>query len=176
MTYKQITTKNSSDTWYSNAKKDINNPCFSDWNEFLILLVNEFNNHVHLSLVQDIVIRTLERKNEIENNFILDHLLGELGLFPYITNNETSKDKLRRSIFTTPQDLNMVFHIRQAEVFHKIMNGENIILSAPTSFGKSLIIEALVASNEFANIVIVVPTIALIDELKKKLFKYKESG
>ncbi|MFX8668623.1 DEAD/DEAH box helicase, partial [Acinetobacter baumannii] len=54
------------------------------------------------------------------------------------------------------------------------MSGENVILSAPTSFGKSLIIEAIVSSLEFNNIVIVVPTIALMDELKRKLSKYNE--
>ncbi|ELV8773783.1 DEAD/DEAH box helicase, partial [Vibrio harveyi] len=127
------------------------------------------------ALVQDVAIRALERKHEMPNGFILDHILGELGLFPYVDkSNSTSKDKFRRSLFTTPHDESKTFHIRQAEVFHRIMNGENVILSAPTSFGKSLIIEALVASNEFNNIVIVVPTIALIDELKKKLFKYKD--
>ncbi|NOH44472.1 DEAD/DEAH box helicase [Vibrio cyclitrophicus] len=162
-------------SWYQESKKNINDPEFNDWDAFLMSLVKEFNSHSNNSLVQDIVIRALERKNEIESSFILDHILGELGLYPYISqHNNTSKDKFRRSLFTTPQDESKTFHIRQAEVFNKIMNGENIILSAPTSFGKSLIIEALVSSNEFDNIVIVVPTIALIDELKKKLFKYKE--
>lgn len=161
--------------WYQESKNIINDPTFNDWDSFLMSLVKEFNTHANDSLVQDIVIRALERKEEMESGFILDHILGELGLFPYINSaNNTSKDKFRRSLFTTPQDESKVFHIRQAEVFHRIMSGENIILSAPTSFGKSLIIEALVASNEFGNIVIVVPTIALIDELKKKLFKYKE--
>ena len=47
-------------------------------------------------------------------------------------------------------------------------------LSAPTSFGKSLIIEAIIATYKFNNIVVVVPTIALIDELKKKLHKYSD--
>lgn len=161
-------------SWYIKARDQVNDPLFNDWDTFLISLMNEFNSHTNNHLVQDIVIRALERRDEISKDFILDHLLGELGLFPYIETNLSSKDKLRRSIFTTPQDEDMVFHIRQAEVFHRIMNGENIILSAPTSFGKSLIIEALVSSNVFNNIVIVVPTIALIDELKKKLFKYKD--
>ncbi|GKX62806.1 hypothetical protein SOASR032_13750 [Pragia fontium] len=161
--------------WYQGLKNNLDNPSFSEWDHLLISLINEFNAHTNESLVQDIVIRALERKNEIPNSFILDHILGELGLFPYVDKkNNTSKDKFRDVIFTTPQDEAKTFHIRQAEVFHRIMKGENIILSAPTSFGKSLIIEALVASNEFNNIVIVVPTIALIDELKKKLFKYKE--
>lgn len=161
--------------WYKESKEKINDLSFDDWDDFLVSLVNEFNHHGNNSLVQDIVIRSLERKDEMKSGFILDHLLGELGLFPYIDKEfETSKDKLRRNIFTTPQDENKIFHIRQAEVFHRIMNRENIILSAPTSFGKSLIIEAIVASHEFDNIVVVVPTIALIDELKKKLFKYRD--
>ncbi|GFD85440.1 hypothetical protein KUL150_14990 [Alteromonas sp. KUL150] len=161
--------------WYQEAKIKLNNSSFDDWDSFLSSLINEFNSHTHDTLVQDIVIRALERKKEMRGAFILDHLLGELGLFPYMDRkNSTTKDKIKQSLFTTPQDNGKTFHIRQAEVFHRIMNGENIILSAPTSFGKSLIIEALVASNEFDNIVIVVPTIALIDELKKKLFKYKD--
>ncbi len=162
-------------SWYEKSKSDMSDPAFNQWNDFLQSLVNEYNRHKHPHLIQDIVIRSLERKGEIENSFILDHLLGELGLYPYVENtNNTSKDLFRRSIFTTPQDKNKVFHIRQAEVFHRIINGENIILSAPTSFGKSLIIEALIATREFNNIVVVVPTIALMDELKKKLCKYSD--
>ncbi|HDM8165924.1 TPA: DEAD/DEAH box helicase [Vibrio harveyi] len=162
-------------TWYQTSKHMLADDSFYNWDDFLMSLVNEFNGHSNEALVQDVAIRALERKHEMPNGFILDHILGELGLFPYVDkSNSTSKDKFRRSLFTTPHDESKTFHIRQAEVFHRIMNGENVILSAPTSFGKSLIIESLVASNEFNNIVIVVPTIALIDELKKKLFKYKD--
>ena len=48
------------------------------------------------------------------------------------------------------------------------------MLSAPTSFGKSLLIEEIVASHLYSNIVIVQPTLALLDETRKKLQKYKE--
>ncbi|HEX8592344.1 MAG TPA: DEAD/DEAH box helicase [Pseudomonas sp.] len=163
-------------SWYEESKANISNPEFNQWDDFLLSLVTEYNRHKQQHLIQDIVIRSLERKGEMENSFILDHLLGELGLYPYVGNvDNTSKDLFRRSIFTTPQDENKIFHIRQAEVFHRIINGENIILSAPTSFGKSLIIEALIATREFTNIVVVVPTIALMDELKKKLYKYSNT-
>ena len=162
-------------TWYTTAKSNLEDSNFTQWDDLLITLISEFNKHNNQYLIQDIVIRCLERRDEIEKSFILDHLLGELGLYPYIENkNISTKDTFRNLIFSTPQDENKIFHIRQAEVFQKLMNGENIILSAPTSFGKSLIIEALVASNIFDNIVIVVPTIALIDELKKKLYKYRD--
>ncbi|HEY8943925.1 MAG TPA: DEAD/DEAH box helicase, partial [Polyangiaceae bacterium] len=57
-------------------------------------------------------------------------------------------------------------------VYRRLMDGSNIILSAPTSFGKSLVIDALVASEKFKNIVVVVPTIALIDETRRRLSKF----
>ena len=43
--------------------------------------------------------------------------------------------------------------------------------SAPTSFGKSLIIDALISTGRYANVLVVVPTIALIDETRQRLSK-----
>jgi hypothetical protein len=63
----------------------------------------------------------------------------------------------------------IVFHHSQAAVYHRLIDGENVILSAPTSFGKSLIIDALLASGIYSNVVIVVPTLALIDETRRRL-------
>lgn len=45
-------------------------------------------------------------------------------------------------------------------------------MSAPTSFGKSMLIEEIVASKEYNNIVIIQPTLALLDETRRKLKKY----
>ena len=42
-------------------------------------------------------------------------------------------------------------------------------LSAPTSFGKSKIIDALIATRRFTNIVVIVPTLALLDETRRRL-------
>lgn len=53
------------------------------------------------------------------------------------------------------------------------MRGDNIVISAPTSFGKSLIIDAIVATKKHKNIAVIVPTIALIDETRKRLSKFK---
>jgi rhodanese-related sulfurtransferase len=62
-----------------------------------------------------------------------------------------------------------VFHRVQAAVYYHLLDGDNVILSAPTSFGKSLIIDALLASGKYRNVVIVVPTLALIDETRRRL-------
>jgi len=54
-----------------------------------------------------------------------------------------------------------------------LLNSDNnIIVSAPTSFGKSLLIEEFVSSKKFKNIIIIQPTLALLDETRKKLRKY----
>ncbi|WP_416224429.1 hypothetical protein [Acinetobacter tandoii] len=47
------------------------------------------------------------------------------------------------------------------------------MVSAPTSFGKSLLIEEIIASNKFKNIVTIQPTLALLDETRQKLKKYE---
>jgi len=62
-----------------------------------------------------------------------------------------------------------VFHEAQAQVYARLMDGENVILTAPTSFGKTLIVDALIAGGTYANVVVVVPTIALIDEVRRRL-------
>ncbi|UZJ66622.1 hypothetical protein OKW96_20500 [Sphingobacterium sp. KU25419] len=46
------------------------------------------------------------------------------------------------------------------------------MVSAPTSFGKSLLIEEFIASKKFKNVIIIQPTLALLDETRKKLKKY----
>lgn len=49
-----------------------------------------------------------------------------------------------------------------------------MIISAPTSFGKSLLIEEIVANKKFRDIVIIQPTLALLDETRKKLSHYND--
>ncbi|MBM7331898.1 DEAD/DEAH box helicase [Agrobacterium sp. S2] len=51
------------------------------------------------------------------------------------------------------------------------MSGENVILSAPTSFGKSLVVDAILAAGRYRNAAVVVPTIALMDETRRRLAK-----
>jgi len=66
-------------------------------------------------------------------------------------------------------ELGIVFHGPQARVYNELMAGHSVILSAPTSFGKSLIIDAIILSNKFRNILLIVPTIALIDETRRRI-------
>ena len=67
------------------------------------------------------------------------------------------------------------FHEEQLEVVDKLLSDTSVILSAPTSFGKSLLIEEIISSEKYKNIAIIQPTLALLDETRKKLKKYGSS-
>lgn len=129
---------------------------------------------------QSLLIRALEHREDFKDcSALLNALLRETGLYPYAEPNELSaRDRLAFE-FHRPDgvlaDGRFVFHRVQAQVYWRLMDGENVILSAPTSFGKSLVIDALIASGKYKRIALVVPTIALIDETRKRLSRFSES-
>jgi len=67
---------------------------------------------------------------------------------------------------------NTYMHTGQKQLYKYLLSEKNVVASAPTSFGKSLLIEELVASMKYKNIVIIQPTLALLDETRIKLKKY----
>jgi hypothetical protein len=123
---------------------------------------------------RDLVIRCLERRATLGNcGELLDALVGRCGLYPYLDPDELALGDLlsyeAHRPLVEPAGRSLVFHAMQAEAYARLMDGENVVLSAPTSFGKSLIIDALLASGRYPNVVVIVPTIALIDEARRRL-------
>lgn len=140
-------------------------------------LANIYNNSdsQSISKAQECVLRAMDKyENFGDSKVIIDSLARELGLFPYLNKEDLSvRDMLAAEahrVSIGSEDI--YFHGPQAEVYYKIIGGQSVVLSAPTSFGKSLIIDALIASKKFSNIVIVVPTISLIDETRRRLSKF----
>jgi hypothetical protein len=88
------------------------------------------------------------------------------GLFPYLTEEKVGEVKLRdaiaREIYRSPTRATVFMHRAQYSILNKLLAGDSIILSAPTSFGKSFLIEELLLSGKFNNILIVVQTVAII--------------
>lgn len=109
---------------------------------------------------------------------IVDSLCVHFGLFPYLSPSRTSLSTSEALAleFHRPavelRDEEFVFHADQAAIFYRLLDGESIILSAPTSFGKSVILDALVASGKWDNLVVIVPTVALIDEVRRRLVMF----
>jgi len=127
---------------------------------------------------QDLLLRALERREAFGPAAgILDGLVRQVGLFPYLEPEDLGLADNIAYEFHRPDNMEadqVVFHRVQAQVYDYLMSGENVVLSAPTSFGKSLIIDAVVASGKYANIVLVVPTIALIDETRRRLSRFSK--
>lgn len=127
------------------------------------------------TLARELTIRILDARDELDTQYqdMLTSLLRAHGLFPYIDPTTLSGDAdLLAYEAHRPEGLpdeEIVFHAAQAAVYYHLLDGRNVILSAPTSFGKSLIIDALIASGKYNNVVICVPTLALIDETRRRL-------
>jgi len=122
----------------------------------------------------DLVIRLVDRREEFGRSLpgvedMIDAIAREAGLYPYVASRGGWRDELAIELMRAPGLENIVFHIEQALIFQKLAAGRSVILSAPTSFGKSLLIDALIAHRQPKTVVAVVPTIALLDEFRRRL-------
>lgn len=124
---------------------------------------------------RDRFIRFLDRYSGIGPlTVVVDSLALRLGLFPYASPKieGASEPEALSFAYHSPRALrgrNFTFHAEQQKIYERLMDGESVVLSAPTSFGKSAIIDALVLSGNWRNFVVIVPTIALIDETRRRL-------
>lgn len=66
-------------------------------------------------------------------------------------------------------DERISLHPEQIQVLERIEKNRGLIFSAPTSFGKTFVIFEYIARFRPKNVVLVVPTLALIDEYKRKI-------
>lgn len=128
---------------------------------------------------RDILLRLIDKKNSLPHftKQILNDFLEKVGFFPYVETDKTdmsTKMLLRYEFYRSENIPDIVMHQKQAEIYDTISNQKSVILSAPTSFGKSLLIEEIVASLMYKNIVIILPTLALIDETRLKMTKYTD--
>lgn len=115
----------------------------------------------------------LERDSQAYHPLV-NHLIRETGLFPYIDPNTSSwQDRFVFESFKVDigQGESVTLHSEQSLVLKHLLCGTNLAISAPTSFGKSLIIDAFIAIRKPANVLILVPTIALTDETRRRLSK-----
>lgn len=123
---------------------------------------------------RDLIIRLVDRRTDFERKLkgvgrMIDALAREAGLHPYVDNASHWSDQLAIDVLKAPGLDKVTFHIEQALIFKKLAEGESIILSAPTSFGKSLIVDSLIYHKRPKIVIAIVPTIALLDEYRRRL-------
>lgn len=143
----------------------------------------ESSEYENIKLGREQIIWILNRYEDIpqETKPIWNDLIESAGFYPYINNIRKESDILassladRTRIASFESDyLDKSLHVEQKVISKKLFEGKNLVVSAPTSFGKSLLIEEIVASRKYKNVVIIQPTLALLDETRIKLKKYSD--
>jgi replicative superfamily II helicase len=99
--------------------------------------------------------------------------LFSLGLTVY-SKDFSLKSLAYNSFAISYLDDNISLHPEQLKALDLIEKNEGFIFSAPTSFGKTFVVFEYIARKKPQNIVLVVPTLALVDEYNKRIInKYK---
>lgn len=113
-------------------------------------------------------------EDDIPYSPLVNHLIRETGLYPYMQMETADwQDRLAYEAFKVPTSTSEshVLHRDQSLLLRHLLDGENIAVSAPTSFGKSFVIDAFISITKPKNVVIIVPTVALTDETRRRLYR-----
>lgn len=127
------------------------------------------------------ILESWDQVNKDAKSIWLD-LIERAGFYPYFVDkidsvenyNQSLQSSIRSAFFKSDYLKGVYFHEQQKEIESIVNLKKNVAVSAPTSFGKSLLIEEFVARKQFDNILIIQPTLALIDETRKNMSKYSD--
>jgi hypothetical protein len=113
----------------------------------------------------------MERRADLHSyQEIFGSFARAVGLWNYIDKKYgTTQDRLIAETATSEGLGGLTFHKGQVEALNILLSGRSLVLSAPTSFGKSLLIDALLATKRYRRVAIIVPTIALLDEFRRRI-------
>ena len=120
-----------------------------------------------------LALNNVDDKTEYEK-FHADSLFN-LGLTMY-SREYSFKSAIYNGFACSHIDSNLSLHPEQMRVLNLIKGNNGLIFSAPTSFGKTFVVFEYVAREQPKNVVLIVPTLALVDEYKQKILKkYRNS-
>lgn len=120
-----------------------------------------------------LALNNVDNKTEYEK-FHADSLFN-LGLTMY-SREYSFKSAIYNGFACSHIDDNLSLHPEQMRVLNLIKDNKDLIFSAPTSFGKTFVVFEYIAREQPKNVVLIVPTLALVDEYKQKILKkYKNS-
>lgn len=127
----------------------------------------------------DFLNKKFEEKNFDNDSLFLNCLINSSNLFGY-------GKYLKREQFTPtlPSAFNESFsgdyyNYGQMKVLNEFAKNKKVFLSAPTSFGKTYLVLQYIFSQNFKNILLIVPTNSLLEELYIKVlneYRAKERG
>ena len=103
---------------------------------------------------------TLKAKELADDLFALD--------LTVYSKNSSFDSIVYNALAISELDGNISLHPEQLKILNEIEKNQALIVSAPTSFGKTFCIFEYIARYKPNNIVLIVPTLALVDEYRKK--------
>lgn len=155
---------------------------------FTDILSNSKKTEARNKAYQVITLLNHQFRNEPYYRTFAHSVLAKLGNFPgieYLKNEDNNaselpfdrelEKKVKEFIQAVPDTDNLIFTDSQFELYTKISNSKHFSFSGPTSMGKSFIIKSfirkVVGNKPPENIVIMVPTRALINQFSIDLNK-----
>lgn len=159
------------------AHEPLNGKAFGILGRIAKMAANDEND-----FARDLLIRLLEHRDDMaaRDRHLLNSLVIHLGLYPYVPPPDADQlppgEAIALEYHRPPafEGEDFIFHAMQQAVYQRLIAGESVVLSAPTSFGKSVIMDALVASRKWDQIAVVVPTLALVDETRRRLSRFAD--
>lgn len=135
--------------------------------------IEEYNNynialsvicHVADNLPSDKLIKQLLHDNIVKSRvFLYDEMLANKSQ-TYINDIELTNFDIVGEEFYKTEKSESILTRNQKRLFDDFQEKRRLIVSAPTSFGKSRIVQEIIIHNAYKNILIVLPTIALLNE------------
>ena len=135
------------------------------------LLVDNQENEARQELIK---LLDYHNTNDLDYNPLVNHLIRETGLFPYLepkTSNWQERFIYNAFKVDVGEEKPLTLHREQSFLLKRLLEGKNIAVSAPTSFGKSFVIDAYTKIKKPKNVLIIVPTLALTDETRRRLYR-----
>jgi hypothetical protein len=146
-------------------------------NDFEVL--SRINDMIELGCEQEArssLIEHLHGRSQSEEAYtpLLNHLLRRVGLYPYLQLDTAMwQDRIVADVFRADVGLPefATLHRDQSSLLSKLLKGQSVAVSAPTSFGKSFVIDAFISITRPKSVLIIVPTLALMDEVRRRLHR-----
>lgn len=115
-------------------------------------------------------LREEQLRNFLSEKRVIDYNFLDLQMY---NKNKTLRDKAFDTINTSILNPKIILTQQQIEIL-SILENDNIFVSAPTSFGKTFVALEFIKRHEnmLKNIIFIVPTLALMNELLKKIYDY----
>jgi len=128
--------------------------------------------HVADSLPKDPLINQLLHDCIVKSRVFLYNDMVSINHQEYTKSIDISSFDLIGEEYYTADKSHSVLTRDQKRLFDSFQKLKRLIVSAPTSFGKSRIVQEIIIHNDYNNILIILPTIALLNET---FIKFKET-